>query len=82
MVNIRPSLDILFRLLKYKPTKMAAGIIGVPGSEAINTIGKNNISSIHLSHWQPNHNRTNIHRRSFYVEKADTHTAAMRHLRL
>ena len=33
---------------------MAAGIIAVPGSDAIKTIGKDNISSIYLPHWQPN----------------------------
>ena len=54
IVNIRLNLDILFRFLIYKPTKIAAGIIAVPGSDAIKTIGKNNISSIHLPHWQPN----------------------------
>ncbi len=54
IVNIRPNLDILFRFLIYNPAKMAAGINAVPGSEAIKTIGKNNISSIHLPHWQPN----------------------------
>jgi hypothetical protein len=52
IVTIRPNLEILFRLLIYKPTKITAGIIAVPGSEAIKTIGKNNISSIHLSHWK------------------------------
>ena len=53
IVNIRPSLDIIFRFLIYKPAKMAAGIIAVPGSEAIKTIGKNNSSSIHLPHLRP-----------------------------
>jgi len=54
IVNIRPSLDILFRFLTYKTAKMAAGIKAVPWSEAIKTIGKNNSSSIHLPHLRPN----------------------------
>jgi hypothetical protein len=44
---------------------MAAGIKAVPGSEAINTIGKNNISSMHLPHWRPNGSRELVNEQNF-----------------